>query len=318
MLAALHLHNKNHRDACWNLTGTAIRIAFAIVLHRDDVKHVQSPLGRELRKQLWWTLYSFEQMQVSSYDRPSAIEHSLSSVGCPNERIVGVAGHCPQDFMKCSQSLVTLLGSACRALKLAGSGLAATEDAYTRPLSPADSILRDLVKSKEELPSHLRLQIIDSLAPSSQRPVILLHVQFHYTMILMSRSSLLRRATVLSSNSDETLPASLLTVSETCIESGRSLGKLLKKLETIGKFNLFTWWDVFYMVSATLILVLDISCSIKQGNPESSTESRSIIKELANLMERYLSQLRLPGSMRKWATIIIDVSSLAEKIFYHR
>jgi len=246
MLTALHLHSTSHRDACWNLTGTAVRIAFAIGLHRDDIKHTQtqSPLGRELRKQLWWTLYAFEQMQVSSYDRPSAIPHTVSSVGYPNERIVG--GNLPQDFMKWSQRLVGLLGSACRALNPGGVKSNAVEDAYNRPLSPAAGILRDLSRWKEALPSHLRLEVTDSLAPSSQRQLLLLHAQYHYIVVLISRSALLRRATVLSRNSQESLPEILITVSETCLESGRSLGRIMRKLETIDKFNPLTWWDMFY------------------------------------------------------------------------
>ncbi|EHK99347.1 hypothetical protein M7I_4813 [Glarea lozoyensis 74030] len=60
----------------------------------------------------------------------------------PNERIVGVAGHCPQDFMKWSQRLVVLLGSACRALNPTGSGSTSAEDAYSGPLSPAAGVLR--------------------------------------------------------------------------------------------------------------------------------------------------------------------------------
>jgi hypothetical protein len=156
MLTALHLHCTNHRDACWNLTGTAIRIAFAIGLHRDDIKPAHSPLGRELRKHLWWTLYGFEKLQVSSYNRPSAIDQNVSSVGCPNERLIG--GHLPQEFMKWSQRLVVLLGSACRALDLTGGTKNTVEDAYHRPLSPAAGILRDLTRWKEALPAHLRLE----------------------------------------------------------------------------------------------------------------------------------------------------------------
>jgi hypothetical protein len=127
MLIVLHLHCTNHRDACWNLTGTAIRIAFAIGLHRHDIKPTQSPLGRELRKHLWWTLYGFEKLQVSSYNRPSAIDQSVNSVGCPNERLKG--GHLPQEFMKWSQKLVVVLGLACRALYLAGGSNYTVEDA---------------------------------------------------------------------------------------------------------------------------------------------------------------------------------------------
>ncbi|PQE24625.1 hypothetical protein CJF32_00011031 [Rutstroemia sp. NJR-2017a WRK4] len=313
MLAALHLHNNTHRDACWNLTGTAVRIAFAIGLHRDDVKHGSSPLGRELMKQLWWTLYAFEQMQVSSYDRPSAMESNVSSVGYPNERIVGVAGHCPQDFMKWSQKLVVLLGSACKALNVAGIKNSATEDVYAKPLSPAAAILRDLNRWKVELPAHLRLEVVDSVAPSSQRPLILLHIQYYYTQILMTRSALLRRATALSKNNSTPMSQIVHSTSETCIDAGRNLGRLLLKLESIKKFNPYTWWDVFYTVASALVLVLDISCRTKEQALSSIPESRDILRNLSNLMSEVLQDPKVPDSMKKWATIVCEVKSVADE-----
>jgi len=313
MLAALHLHNTTHRDACWNLTGTAIRVAFAIGLHRDDIKHMQGPLGRELRKQLWWTLYGFEQMQVSSYDRPSAIGDAVSFTSYPNERIVGVAGQCPQDLMKWSQRLVVLLGSACKALNNPGTGTTANEDAYSKPLSPAAAILRDLSRWKETLPLHLRLEAAESLAPSSQRTLILLHAQFHYIVVLISRSALLRRATILSKDGKEVLPRILLTVSETCIDSGRALGRLMRKLETISKFNACTWWDIFYSVTSALVLVLDSFCLVKKHGVKSTTDSQTLLRELVALAARQLQNPRIPGSMRKWASIIMELSSIADQ-----
>ncbi|EPE36529.1 Zn2/Cys6 DNA-binding protein [Glarea lozoyensis ATCC 20868] len=320
MLAALHLHNTSHRDACWNITGTAVRIAFAIGLHRDDVKHTQSPLGRELRKQLWWTLYAFEHMQVSSYDRPSAIAYTLSSVSFPNERIVGVAGHCPQDFMKWSQRLVVLLGSACRALNPTGSGSTSAEDAYSGPLSPAAGVLRELDKWKEALPLHLRLEVTDSLAPSSQRPLLLLHVQFYYIRVLMSRAALLRRATRMSKDPESTLTPTLLTVSETCIDSGRSLACIMRKLGAINKFNSCTWWDIFYTVASSLILVLDIICHVKQGKHETLADSQKLLHDLATMVSSQLDSSKVPGSMRTWGAIVIEVSAMADQyvLTFHR
>lgn len=284
-----------------------MRIAFAIGLHRDDIKHSQSPLGRELRKQLWWTLYSFEQMQVSSFDRPSAIWQTVSSVSSPNERIIG--GNYPQDFMKWSQRLVVLLGSACRALN-PGTVLTAVEDAYNRPLSPAAGILRDLNKWKEALPPHIRLEATDSLAPSSQRQLLLLHAQFHYIVILISRSALLRRATILSKSSRDTLPQILITVSETCIDSGQALSRILRKLEAIGKYNALTWWDVFITVNATVVLALENICHVKQYGSGSPSES---LRELAALAARQLENPRIPPSIQKWASLVIEISSVAKQ-----
>ncbi|KAH8654626.1 fungal-specific transcription factor domain-containing protein [Tricladium varicosporioides] len=313
MLAALHLHNTNHRDACWNLTGTAIRIAVAIGLHRDDIKHIQNPLGRELRKQLWWTLYTFEQMQVSSYDRPSAIAHNVAAVSCPNERIVGVAGHCPQDLMKWSNKLVVLLSSACRVLNPARAGASFTDDTYSKPLSPAAGILRDLERWKEALPLHLRLDVLDSLAPFSQRPLLLMHAQFYYAVVLSSRLALLRRATIMSKTVDGSSSHILLTVSESCIDSGRQLGRLMLKLESINKFNALTWWDIFYTFTASLVLVLDIICQVKQHGPHSAMESQNILRKLGALSTRQCRDPRMPGTMQKWAVIVIDVSAMADQ-----
>ncbi|PGG99243.1 hypothetical protein AJ79_08635 [Helicocarpus griseus UAMH5409] len=313
MLSALHLHNTNHRDACWNLTGTAVRVAFAIGLHRDDVKHLQGPLRRELGKQLWWTLYTFEQMQVSSYDRPSAIGDAVTSTSYPNERIIGFAGHYPQDFMKWSQQLVLLLGSTCRALNQAGTGIMSGEDAYRRPLSPEAGILRDLTRWKENLPPHLRLEVADSLAPSSQRPVFLLHVQFYYIFVLISKPALVRRAMVLSKGVRETLPQTLYTVSETCIDSARSLGRLMRRLESYNQFNAFTWWDIFYTVMSSMVLVLDIICHVKQHGSQSLPDSQSLLRELAGLVTRQLQNPRMPGTMRTWSTVVVELSSIAEQ-----
>ncbi|KKZ64695.1 hypothetical protein EMCG_09405 [[Emmonsia] crescens] len=313
MLSALHLHNTNHRDACWNLTGTAIRVAFAIGLHRDDVKHLQGPLRRELAKQLWWTLYAFELMQVSSYDRPSAIGDVVTSTSHPNERIIGFAGHYPQDFMKWSQQLVLLLASTCKALNQAGTGIMSGEDAYRRPLSPEAGILRDLNRWKQNLPPHLRLEVTDSLAPSSQRPVLLLHAQFHYIVVLISKPALLRRATVLSKVAHEPLPQSLYTVSETCADSARALGGLLLKLEACNQFNALTWWDIFYTLISSMTLVLDILCRVKQHGSRASPDSQILLRELAGLMSRQLHNPRLPGTMRTWAVVVVELHSMTEQ-----
>lgn len=311
MLTALHLHNTSHRDACWNLTGTAVRIGFAIGLHRDDVKHSQSPLVRELRKQLWWTLYAFEQMQVSSYDRPSAIMNTSSTVAYPNERIVGVAGHCPQDLLKWSQRLALLLGSACKALD--PTGHASDDDSYSRPLSPTAGILRDLNRWKESLPPHLSLGIADSLAPSSQRPLLLLHAQYYYTIVLVSRSALLRRATLLGKNPNEILPRPMVTVSETCIDAGRGLGRILHKLETINKFNSRTWFDSFYTVTSALVLVLDVFCNVKQNSPVNAKPSEVLLRDLSIMMQKHLKSPRMPGSLQNWGKIVVDVNALTEQ-----
>lgn len=311
ILAAMHLHNTNHRDACWNLTGTAVRIAFAIGLHQDKVNTMQTPLSRELRKRLWWTLYAFEVMQVSSYDRPSAIEHPGSRIGCPNERIIGMAGYCPPDYCKWFNRLVVHLGSACRAPK--NTKGSASEESYVGPLSPAAAVLRDLDRWKEGLPAHLRLEASDTSPPSFQRPLLLLHAKFHYTVVVLCRAALLARATTLSKENKDSTNTALISMSDSCTESGRTLTQILLKLEAIGKFDPITWWDIWYALASGSILVLDLVCTNKRSSGDIS-DSRILLSQLADLATRHMRNSHMPGTIHKWASIVPELHSMADSM----
>ncbi|KAF2475012.1 uncharacterized protein BDR25DRAFT_301531 [Lindgomyces ingoldianus] len=309
MLAAIHLHNTNHRDACWNLTGTAVRIAFAIGLHQDKVNTMQTSLTRELRKRLWWTLYAFEQMQVSSYDRPSAIEYPGSRIGCPNERIIGMAGYCPPDYTNWFNRLVVHLGSACRAPK--NTKASASEESYVGPLSPAAGVLRDLDRWKESLPTHLRVESADASSPAFQRPLLLLHGMYHYTVVVLCRAALLARATSLSKEGKDSNNTALTGMSDVCVASGRSLANVILKLEAKGRFDAITWWDIWYGLTCASVLVLDLVCTTKQERNDLS-ESRILLSQLAELATRHLRNPHMPGTIEKWASLIVELHSMAD------
>lgn len=308
MLAAMHLHNTNHRDACWNLTGTAVRIAFAIGLHQDKVSTLQTPLARELRKRLWWTLYAFEQIQVSSYDRPSAIDHSGSKISCPNERIIGMASYCPPDYCKWSNRLVVHLGSACRAPKTIKSN--SSEESYVGPLSPAAGVLRDLERWRDAIPQHLRMEALDTSPLAFQRPLLLLHSMYHYTVIVLCRAALLARATILSKHGKDSTNSALIAMAESCSHSGRDLGRILLKLEAVGKFDAITWWDIWYTLASSSVLVLDLVCLHKLPDTDMSP-SRILLSQLADLAQRHRRNPHMPGTIERFASIVPELYSMA-------
>lgn len=311
MLAALHLHNTNHRDACWNLTGTAVRIAFAIGLHQDKVSTLQTPLARELRKRLWWTLYAFELMQVSSYDRPSAIEHPGSRISCPNERIIGMASYCPPDYCKWFNRLVVHLGSACRAPKSIRSN--SSEESYVGPLSPAAGVLRDMERWQDTIPQHLRMEALGTAPPTFQRPLLLLHGMYHYTVIVLCRAALLARAIILAREQRDSSNAALTAMADSCADSGRALARILLRLESLGRFDAITWWDVWYMLAASSVLVLDLVCSNSVAGTDMS-ESKVLLSQLADLALRHKRNPHMPGTIEKFASIIPDLHSMADSM----
>ncbi|KAH8904993.1 hypothetical protein BR93DRAFT_952066 [Coniochaeta sp. PMI_546] len=291
MLTALHLHNTNSRDICWTLTGAAIRISFAIGLHRDGVEIDGTPLAREMRKRVWWTLYAFEQLQVSSHDRPSAIDSPTHLSRSPRETILGMGTHSIPDYLTWSSRLVVLLGSACRALP------DVAKDGYSGPLSPAAGLLRDLMRWRSALPQHLSMESIDTMPPSFQRPLILLHVQHHYIVCSISRYALLSRFTSLSKDCVKPFSDSLGSVSDACIESGRLSCRMLLKLESAKDFNAVTWLDV-------------IICDTKQERCSSTTTDRMLLSECRDLATKHLRNPMVPGTMRRWLDVVGELNTM--------
>jgi hypothetical protein len=307
MLASLHLHNINNRDACWTLTGAAVRISFAIGLHRQGVGNLQTPLTRELRKRIWWTLYSFELMQVSSHDRPTAIENGICSVGCPKVSILDLG--LPPDYMLWSNRLVTILGSACRASRTIRT--IPTENSRIGPLSLTASLLRDLDRWKSSLPAHLAPESTYILPPTYQRPLLLLHLQYHYVVSLVSRSALLSWVAILTTNPRETPPESTLTVANRCIASGRRSCDLVQKLEAIEQFNAVTWWDIYYTYSSALIIVLNAICDTVRCDYNAARDSTRCLGECARLATKHLKNPMMPATIRRWATTVNELNAMA-------
>lgn len=307
LLASLHLHNTNHRDACWNLTGTAVRIAFAIGLHQDNVNTMQTPLSRELRKRLWWTLYAYEQMQVSSYDRPSAIEHPGSKISCVNERLIGSDLHNPPEYSQWYNRLVVHLGSACRAPKTVRGN--SNDESYVGPLSPAAGILRDMERWRDVLPQHLRMEALESTPPAFQRSILMLHALYHYTVTVLCRSASLTRASILNSEGKDSRNMALIAMAESCSDSGRALARILLKLEAIGRFDAITWWDIWFALASSSALVLDLVCLNKITGTDMSA-SRILLSQLADLAQRHKQNPHVPGTIEKFASIIPELQSM--------
>ncbi|XRM39645.1 hypothetical protein ABZX51_002992 [Aspergillus tubingensis] len=315
MLAALHLHNTNHRDVCWTLTGAAARIAVAIGLHRDDIVCEGPRLARELRRLLWWTLYSFEQIQVSSHDRPSALDGTMCSTSSPHERLLGIGSSLyPPNYTLWSTRLTSILGFACRALPTAASDPELT--GLSGLLSPAAGLLRDLTRWHATLPQHLSLNVFDTLPDSFKRPVLLLHIQYHYTVSLLTRHSLMQHLGSLTqqSTSDGNEEEIELTA-KVCCESGRKSCELLVQLHKCGKFNAVTWWDVYFVYSSTLVLALGLMWDRAQQRSDRTTidSSLALLHSCATIVVNHSSNPMVPGTMRRWIGMICDLDVLVHE-----
>ncbi|KAK8038525.1 hypothetical protein PG993_006936 [Apiospora rasikravindrae] len=333
LLAALHLNNTNNKDSCWTLTGAAVRIAVAIGLHRDakfqwrqhGVAHSETaatttppnPVLR-LRIRLWWTLYQFEHMQAASLDRPSAIcDASCNNTGGGGATIQpppATAGAAAEYYY--STRLLGMLSQACRVVRITNSSGGSSsssvhgesaEDTYNGPLSPAASLIRDMRRWRDTLPHELSQQAATAvesdnhkqeagelMTPRARRMILLMHVQYHHILCVITRNPMLtltsrlfdsssRNSTTLTTTNNNNIKndrqqhlSSNLGIPEggsscnafltdVCIDAAQESVRLLFRLDADGLFDQVTWWDFYFLYQAAQVLVLGVMYDAKRG-----------------------------------------------------
>jgi hypothetical protein len=68
---------------------------------------------------------------------------------------------------------------------------------------------------------------------------------------------------------------------------------------------------MFYGITGASILVLEIVIMQKQGSDH--TETSTLLQRIAMLAEKHLRNRKMPGTLRKWATLISELSSMTKK-----
>lgn len=98
-------------------------------------------------------------------------------------------------------------------------------------------------------------------------------------------------------------------MADSCSDSGRALARILLKLEGIGRFDAITWWDIWYTLASSSILVLDLVCMNKITGTDMSA-SRILLSQLADLAQRHKRNPHMPGTIQKFASIVPELQSM--------
>ncbi|KAK8076860.1 hypothetical protein PG996_003030 [Apiospora saccharicola] len=361
LLAALHLNNTNNKDSCWTLTGAAVRIAIAIGLHRDaTLQHgscVPQNLVLLLRKRLWWTLYQFELMQAASLDRPSAIDDAACNISPAIQLPVKMGADATMEY---STRLLRMLSQACRVVRTMNNSSSAsgedTDDSYSGPLSPAASLIRDMRRWRDNLPRELSQQAAtmetstyeqevnhnSTVTAWSRRSLLLMHVQYHHTLCVITRNPMLTAASRLFDNStsnnnvddENRYRSNNLGVPEggggcnafltdVCIAAAQDSTRLLFRLDAEGLFDGVTWWDFYFLYQAAQVLVLGVMYDAKRGEDnrrQSPTTggnsrlntSRMLLHCCADLAGRVAQNPRVPGTIHRFAVVVGELVGSVE------
>jgi hypothetical protein len=291
MLYCRYLHITRNRDACWNITGSAIRVAIAIGLHRNGVHTKCSPLERELRKRIWWTLYAFERMECSSLGRTSAIDDDECNVGIPTEGLLDMGDTTPLGYVDALSELMKILGSICKHQY----GL---EELSRDQIEFAVMTSNILESWYSRLPSHLRLE---SYSPKSHlRGIYLLHIQYHYTVTLLYRPFLLSLATKPQPPDQRNTTASS-PYAKRGVASAKAAVSILDQLFRAGLFNSKTCWDVYFIEAICMILAMG-----RLADDNELKNDDAILKSLSTCVHILRECKEFSPTMQRFAVVTTD------------
>lgn len=354
LLLSLFLHNHNERNAAWNLVGTAMRLSFAIGLHRasDTGSHFR-PMERELRKRVFCTLYGFEQFLASSLGRPSGFyDFEDVEIVPPREGVLDSGQDEDDELMKLSLRLQVILAKArvslaVKTLAVANErsnidGLARQEQSSRETLGilrawrddlashhmlniPLISETDDpLCQDVEEMP-RMSLQDLKAMMGWQSRPrlraALVLHLQYRYIAVLVTRSSLLRyvasaqrddpdRAGLLSRNEARTDPhvgSAGEWLSDIGVTHAVQLCRLILLADSFGLVNGISAMDVFYAYCGVMVLILRslrISSSASRYHDRRDAHLQMELRQLIAQVREVLMRVNKCSTMKRFARVV--------------
>lgn len=339
LLLSLYFHGINERNAAWNLVGAATRISFALGLHQNSLASQFRPVERETRRRVWCTLFRFEQFLCSSLGRPSGISDPEVEFTAPNEALLdgGISKDLPDADLRLQNILVLakrVVGSRKRqANKRHPHGHIEHSSSQLEQNTPQE-ILGKLDKWKSTLSSHLQLpeiwvaadygndsgislaQLHQSLGRSSPRllrAMVLLHMQYHYITLLVTRPALLLNASSgISKETDRRGDSqSGPSLVENSFASAIQIALLVSLLDKCSLLNGVTGLDIYYAYSAAMVLLLR-TLSLHRSTEEHEHDAAlvGLVNELRATVaktKKSKTMVRFAGVMTKFANVVDNI-----------
>lgn len=292
-LFSVYLSFANERNAAWILSGSAIRMAIGLGLHRgEDLiqrSNIQLSLAdKELRKQIWCSLYIFEQYTSSLFGRPSAVDGIEILVDLPKESIFDQSYYQPPGLLSHDISLARIL-SKIRRVQLDHS-LYPSNDCQGLPdVNACNELLRELSSWEENLPPFLRFDESKShqIYPNHLRQIIMMHVRYQYSRTLLSRPFLLKAlyiSHVLKPR--QVIEEQITKFKQVCFLAALASWTLIHYLWKNGLYNAKLWLDGVFAYQCTLVLSLCmLDGSILPNNPQQD-KLQQTVEQLQEILQK--------------------------------
>ncbi|KAH8702990.1 fungal-specific transcription factor domain-containing protein [Phaeosphaeriaceae sp. PMI808] len=256
VLLNLHHHAIGQKSSSWLLIGLGARMAITMGMHRDGPNSEFNPIERNTRRQVWWSIYTFEKILCSILGRPTVIDEREVSVRVPDTNMLEQSSM-SAEYMKCVFDVIQM---SYRIRQRAYID-ARTAEERSPTHETAVTLLRECDAYFLTIPRHLCVDFAPPL-PGQRARILLLHVYYYYTRCIVSRDFLIQKVERNISrleNRSSPIPntwESTLALSEDCVESAHQSLRCIMAGADLGIME-YSWLDLFFVFHSVLIVCAD-------------------------------------------------------------
>ena len=265
-------------------SGIALRLSTSLGLHRSIDKCVSlTPVEREHRIRLWWTVYIFDRSTSSKLGQPLSIHDNDIEVELPSWETL--ASDARQKFsspehLLANIELSRITGSIMRDIY----GLS-SKDSHGSFVHNVRSILKKLKKWDANVAPSLRLS-----QGAAHRPVASLQLHFNQCIILTTRPILLHvlktknpfASAAVSPGESGTPPISdtARMLADSCISAARTSNSIVSQLYIENALATYGYFDAHHLFSSTLILIISAIISPNSSDSDAVQTSFYLLKTM--------------------------------------
>ncbi|KAK4944638.1 hypothetical protein LTR10_016072 [Elasticomyces elasticus] len=283
LLVTLHLNSSMQFHRMWINTGLLVRTAQALNLHLDPSDWSISMIEKELRKRLWWSIYSLDRFISLKHCRPPALSteagHSTMPAVVDDDQILPThidKTHDPQrqpsqlHFFNSLMQLIHISESALSSNSNGTWALARGKNNNLPKRDPRESIYTQLAMSLEQesklvlwlegLPEHLQFDY-DNADHKLRRQQRSLETRYLHTRLMVHRLTMISalgpdKGKPYAQPTDSFLQSILTASIQQCIECSCKLIELVKKYYE--QKSLGPWWLLLQFIFTTLATLLAV------------------------------------------------------------
>ncbi|KAI8241160.1 putative transcriptional regulatory protein, partial [Colletotrichum sp. SAR 10_96] len=239
-------------SASYVYMGLALRKALAIGLHLEPDEPGLSEDEKEMRRRLWWSVYSLERTVTIKLNRPRSISQDIITARLPRP----VPRDAEQKFDNVQHQIV--YAQLVRIIDKLSEPAAWSTNSPTNPVSTYEEALKSW---KRSLPPPLKLQNIHPKSPG-YRAVFHLHLNYYFAWIDVGKVSVVTvvrarlRALFCPADPPPAPSAAVEQAADACIRAAKKMLELFEGLSRSGNMARFSFTDLQGCSIATIVVLL--------------------------------------------------------------